>query len=721
MADCSNTPTPESTANFDLDSRCFSEVITSNADYTISKASDGKSKKTLAAALRDAGWEHVGEWSTNPEVTEPNQVIPYAGTNQLFRPLSLPYQVDSATNPNPNNLLPDPSTGYAGELVDVSKFADEEDVYESAGYPWVGGEISVKDRIYNYQPSDGPAIKVYDPVGGNVIPNSPNGDDTWRVVSAASADALLRFDTLLDALGDHSLGDGYSVCIKGRRSGSVGGGVWDVALTTSVTPNGRTVVQSTANPSLSLILREDAYVSPEQQGSNSDGTTSDSSVLNAMTSERLVMANSEYGLGDQVSLLNDFYGGTFNYNAGLAQAFNFAADNARLERATITSDKHGLQHTNLTRGNGLLNSKITATGYGVLINDTSDGSSKCRIAFNDIYSDTADAVQINNPSRNSKGYMVLGNWLHADANGTSSNSGFAVGIAGIDGHITAFNRSSEAREEAYHLEDTQFMGLQIGNIWDGCLTDGSFIGGQFEGEPESDGLVSIGNRYRHAGFLGSSVGLYYAFPTSNGYLDMCSGIGNYMDKFGTGISLTSKALSYHSGNVVTNSNTAVKQLLSSVCIGDNIAKNVNTLFDGGGASLIGGVHSKDKPTNVVVNSGAANQIGSAIKRFSWKAPYTHGGASATEEFDLFASGDMINGQINLMLQNGTSNFVFSAHITWDGTTLTQTNKVNRSYGNIFGTINIVENGGRVVVRVGSAVAVTKGQLIVDFDGFYFVQ
>lgn len=140
MADCSNTPTPESTANFDLDSRCFSEVMTSNADYTTAKASDGNVKKTFASALRDAGWEHVGEWSTNPLVTSSNQVIPYAGTNQLFRPLSIPYQVDSATNPNPNALLPDPATGYAGELRDVSKFATDEDITEAQN-EILGGSI----------------------------------------------------------------------------------------------------------------------------------------------------------------------------------------------------------------------------------------------------------------------------------------------------------------------------------------------------------------------------------------------------------------------------------------------------------------------------------------------------------------------------------------------------------------------------------------------------
>ena len=126
MADCSNTPTPESTANFDLDSRCFSEAMTSNADYTTARASDGGVKKTYAAALRDAGWNHTGEWSTNPEVTEANQVIPYAGTNQLFRPTSLPYQVDSAAHPDPNSLV-------GTDLVDVSKFTDESYVITTSG------------------------------------------------------------------------------------------------------------------------------------------------------------------------------------------------------------------------------------------------------------------------------------------------------------------------------------------------------------------------------------------------------------------------------------------------------------------------------------------------------------------------------------------------------------------------------------------------------------
>ncbi|MEL7441055.1 MAG: endonuclease/exonuclease/phosphatase family protein, partial [Pseudomonadota bacterium] len=146
MADCSNTPTPESTANFDLDSRCFSEAMTSNADYTTARASDGNVKKTFAAALREAGWEHVGEWSTNPLVTESNQVIPYAGTNQLFRPLSMPYQVDSAANPDPNALV-------GTELVDVSKFVGYDEIGDFSAYVaenlngMISGETSLGNLV----------------------------------------------------------------------------------------------------------------------------------------------------------------------------------------------------------------------------------------------------------------------------------------------------------------------------------------------------------------------------------------------------------------------------------------------------------------------------------------------------------------------------------------------------------------------------------------------
>lgn len=64
------------------------------------------------------------------------------------------------------------------EEIDKRDFATEDfaksTTYEQAGYPWAQGQTSVKDRIYNYQPDNGPAIKVYDPVGGNLLGIQPD-------------------------------------------------------------------------------------------------------------------------------------------------------------------------------------------------------------------------------------------------------------------------------------------------------------------------------------------------------------------------------------------------------------------------------------------------------------------------------------------------------------------------------------------------------------------
>ncbi|MCP4259907.1 MAG: hypothetical protein GY774_20700 [Planctomycetes bacterium] len=116
MSDCQDYPTVQTIQAFGKDAPCFTEIVTSNADRTTATASDGQTKKTIAAALREAGWVSVGEWSTNPTITEPNQYVFY--NNQRFAPVSLPYTVNSATHPDPNALVPI-------ELRDVSEFLTE--------------------------------------------------------------------------------------------------------------------------------------------------------------------------------------------------------------------------------------------------------------------------------------------------------------------------------------------------------------------------------------------------------------------------------------------------------------------------------------------------------------------------------------------------------------------------------------------------------------------
>ncbi len=79
---------------------------------------------TLSKALQGISWVSVGEWSTNPTITEPNQYVFY--NNQRFAPVNLPYTVDSAAHTDPNDLVP-------SELRDVSQFLTSSELADIGG------------------------------------------------------------------------------------------------------------------------------------------------------------------------------------------------------------------------------------------------------------------------------------------------------------------------------------------------------------------------------------------------------------------------------------------------------------------------------------------------------------------------------------------------------------------------------------------------------------
>ncbi|MCP4991341.1 MAG: hypothetical protein GY928_36400 [Colwellia sp.] len=105
----------------------------------------GRPIPTLSKALQGIGWVSVGEWSTNPTITEPNQYVFY--NNQRFAPTTLPYTVDSATNPDPNALVP-------SELRDVSDFQSEQEVSEQIKSTSYLTASSVADMISKFGVSD---------------------------------------------------------------------------------------------------------------------------------------------------------------------------------------------------------------------------------------------------------------------------------------------------------------------------------------------------------------------------------------------------------------------------------------------------------------------------------------------------------------------------------------------------------------------------------------
>lgn len=116
MTDCSKIPTlkeVEDSKKAMVDINLFAG---SREDTYVSEL-DGSTRTTVEGVRKQVGWVSAGDWSDNPLITESNQYVTYKPGNQRFTPLSLDYQVDSVSHPNPNALV-------GTELRDISQFAD---------------------------------------------------------------------------------------------------------------------------------------------------------------------------------------------------------------------------------------------------------------------------------------------------------------------------------------------------------------------------------------------------------------------------------------------------------------------------------------------------------------------------------------------------------------------------------------------------------------------
>lgn len=173
----------------------YNKVINAkDAELSTDLAPLGQVKSLIAEVVEKPLplWSHVSDWTTDPFVTESNQVIPYHATNQLFRPRTVPYQVDSNSHPDPNALLPDLSSGYEGELLDVSSFIGK-------------GELE-RDATLSFS-------SISEMLGSNKIIGSTytSGRTKWKFIGGDHAD-LSNYELLSDfVFEDYNLGDSVNV------------------------------------------------------------------------------------------------------------------------------------------------------------------------------------------------------------------------------------------------------------------------------------------------------------------------------------------------------------------------------------------------------------------------------------------------------------------------------------------------------------------------------
>ena len=99
------------------------------------------------------------------------------------------------------------------------------------------------------------------------------------------------FATLALAVASEDIADGDTLNIKGRLTGSLGGGFWDVVLSSTVTENTYDIVQCTGVATLSLVLRVDEYYDATAYGVDTTGAATATTAMDA-----LISASSTAGL-----------------------------------------------------------------------------------------------------------------------------------------------------------------------------------------------------------------------------------------------------------------------------------------------------------------------------------------------------------------------------------------------------------------------------------------
>ncbi len=95
-------------------------------------------------------------------------------------------------------------------------------------------------------------------------------------------DYVRYFDELSDAVTSTKLAIGDQISLKERTTGNGGGGMWDVVLASTVTPNTFNIVACTGVPTLALKLQEDNELLSSQWGSVESSTIDSSLVIQAM-------------------------------------------------------------------------------------------------------------------------------------------------------------------------------------------------------------------------------------------------------------------------------------------------------------------------------------------------------------------------------------------------------------------------------------------------------
>jgi hypothetical protein len=400
-------------------------------------------------------------------------------------------------------------------------------------------------------------------------------------------------------------------------------------------------------------------------------------------------------------------------------------DNIQIKNSKIKTSGHGVQiNTPNVKNVTLENLDINADGFGILTNGGATNAKNLNILNNNIYSKSADAIELNNPTNidtdSYKQVKVIGNTLIADEYGTSVNSGFAIGIANTRDVLVIGNMVEKSRQEALHIEDDQENVVVIGNIFNGCMENGAHIlKGGFSASGKGQPVIVTQNVFVKKDLAKTDVGIYRVWDVG-GVLES-NLADNFIRGFDTGIWADGNALVNVNGTIAKDCNIALKAGARAKVNGTLFSVNCPTLVSAKEGSVIEKVVSDIVPTKIMDYSGATGKTGATLKGFTAKTDPMATTAGGTSILNIFSIPSMMKGSLTITGEDAGGNRIFaSCDILFDGTNITTANLIKKSAG-IFGSgITFTNNNGKLALNVFTGGA-TSISLNYDFTGTYYIE
>lgn len=478
------------------------------------------------------------------------------------------------------------------------------------------------------------------------------------------------------------------------------------------------VTRSASSKMGDIVTLRDAGVS----GDPTDDSTKVQQVL-AGSPIVIGVADDAAFLADVTELRTDqtLIGGHYKGKTGIAEFMTIPANSEgiKLLGAKVVAQAGIALHQNSANSKNtfVVGSKVYAAGYGILSAMTSGGSDGFIVAASEVYSDLHDAVEWNHPSLTSYNYTVGLSLITGGPNGSSGGSGFGIGVAGTQGHISIGNHIRAARQQGYHAEDGQRRGISALNTMQSAETAVHLLNPP--SPATADGVIVMGNYANWGGSKATAYGVRVV-ADGNGVLGFNVVAANYMRGYGVGYSFGAGAIQATGVNVAADCTEVLSIGLASVAVGDFYAKGTTTFIEGAAASITGRIISDTAPTSIITKAGAAFP-GPYAKGLIFPFTVSHTGGGGAENFVICAlpAGGMA-GRLTVTAGNGTVGLIISAMIEWDGTTFSALAgpQFARTNGGP-SSVTIVKSGSDLCLRFTSGVALsTVGKA--DFDGPFYL-